>query len=57
MLLASGTTAGIFYHAIEPHDEDDCRELQLALECAREASEKQGKSLWKKLASVFGAVG
>jgi len=51
--LRQARAAGIFYHAIEPHDEEDCRELQLALECAREASEKQGKSLWKKLAPVF----
>nr|WP_320116689.1 response regulator receiver protein [uncultured Desulfuromonas sp.] len=54
--LRQARAAGIFYHAMEPHDKEDCHELQLALECAREASEKQGKSLWKKLAPVFGGV-
>lgn len=53
--LRQARAAGIFYHAMEPHDEEDCQELQLALECAREACEKQSKSLWKKLAPVFGA--
>nr|WP_320114773.1 response regulator receiver protein [uncultured Desulfuromonas sp.] len=53
--LRQARAAGIFYHAMEPHDKEDCHELQLALECAREACEKQEKSLWKKLTPVFGA--
>lgn len=55
--LRQARAAGIFYHAMEPHDEEDCQELQLALECAREAYEKQEKSLWKKLAPMFGGAG
>nr|WP_320115858.1 response regulator receiver protein [uncultured Desulfuromonas sp.] len=55
--LRQARAAGIFYHAMEPHDEEDCQELQLALECAREACEKQEKSLWKKLAPMFGGAG
>ncbi len=54
--LRQARAAGIFYHAMEPHDEEDCHELQLALECAREACEKQGKSIWKKLAPMFGGA-
>ena len=54
--LRQARAAGIFYHAMEPHDEEDCHEVQLALECAREACEKQGKSLWKKLAPMFGGA-
>ncbi len=54
--LRQARAAGIFYHAMEPHDEEDCHELQLALECAREACEKQGKRFWKKLAPAFYGV-
>jgi DNA-binding NtrC family response regulator len=54
--LRQARAAGIFYHAMEPHDEEDCQELKLALECAREACEKQEKSVWKKLAPMFGGA-
>lgn len=51
--LRQARAAGIFYHALEPHDEEDCQELKLALECARESSAKK-RSIWKSLAPMFG---
>ena len=52
--LRQARAAGIFYHALEPQDEEDCRELQLVLQCAKDASEKK-RSLWKSLVPTFGA--
>jgi len=53
--LRQARNAGIFYHALEPHDAEDCQELKLALECARQASEQKSPALWQKLAPLFGA--
>jgi len=53
--LRQARAAGIFYHALEPHDAEDCQELKLALECAKQASEAKSPALWKKLAPLFGA--
>ena len=53
--LRQARAAGIFYHALEPHDAEDCQELKLALECAKEASEHKSSALWSKLTPLFGA--
>ena len=53
--LRQARAAGIFYHALEPNDAEDCQELKLALECAKQASEQKSSTLWKKLAPLFGA--
>lgn len=54
--LRQARTLGIFYHALEPHDEEDCQEIQLALQCARDTSEKK-HSPWKELLPTFGNSG
>ena len=53
--LRQARAAGIFYHALPPQDEEDGHELQLVLECALEASEKQSKPVWSRIAPIFGA--
>lgn len=53
--LRQARAAGIFYHALPVEDEQDAHELQLVLECAREASEKQSKPVWSRIAPIFGA--
>lgn len=52
--LGQARAAGIFYHALELHDVEDSKELQLVLECAKEASEKSAVSLWGKLSPLVG---
>ena len=53
--LRQARAAGIFYHALEPQDKEDCQELKLALECAKEASEEKTPAIWKRLAPLFRA--
>lgn len=53
--LRQARAAGIFYHALEPDDVEDCQELQLALQCAREAIEKKRATFWQRLAPIVRA--
>ena len=53
--LRQARSAGIFYHALEPRDAEDCQELKLALECAKEASLEKSPSWLGRLAPLFGA--
>lgn len=53
--LRQARAAGIFYHALEPRDVEDSEELQLALQCAKEASLKKTQGIWQRLTPMFGA--
>jgi len=53
--LRQARSAGIFYHALEPRDAEDCQELQLALECAKQASLEKSPSWLGRLAPLLGA--
>lgn len=53
--LRQARAAGIFYHALEPRDAEDSQELQLALQCAKEASLKRSQGVWQRLTPMFGA--
>ncbi|MBN2645277.1 MAG: response regulator [Desulfuromonadaceae bacterium] len=51
--LRQARSSGIFYHTLEPRTDEDCDELRLAIESAREACEKQSEGLWSKVAMAF----
>lgn len=53
--LRQARAAGIFYHALEPNDAEDCQELQLVLECAKEAIAKKRAPFWQRLAPALRA--
>jgi len=55
--LRKARSAGIFYHALEPKTEEDMQELAMALESAREACEKQQRSLLGKVARAIPTPG
>jgi len=53
--LRQARSAGIFYHALEPNDAEDCKELQLVLECAKEAIAKKRAPFWQRLSPALRA--
>jgi DNA-binding NtrC family response regulator len=55
--LRKARSAGIFYHALEPKTDEDMQELTMALESAREACEKQERSLLGKIARAIPTPG
>lgn len=51
--LRQARAEGIFYHALEPTDEEDCQELKLVLECAKEAIAKKRAPFWQRLSPAL----